>query len=135
MERAVLAGTFTRSSTRSAAVRDCERKLAGAGSGEGPTAFLVNSGNSNAFTGRAGEAAVAALCDAVDAAFSVPEARVLTASTGVIGEPLPWERIAGAMDALRESSGAPWDEAARAIMTTDTFPRARARWWTCPVGR
>ena len=124
MERAAVAGTFTRSSTRSAAVRDCERKLGdGEGPDAGPAAFLVNSGNSNAFTGRAGEAAVAALCDAVDAAVSVPEARVFTASTGVIGEPLPWERIAAALDALREGLGAPWEEAARAIMTTDTFPK------------
>ena len=60
MDEAVVAGTFTRSATRSAPVRDCQRKLAL--SEGGPAAFLVNSGNSNAFTGRVGEE-VAVLVD------------------------------------------------------------------------
>jgi glutamate N-acetyltransferase/amino-acid N-acetyltransferase len=131
-----VAGTFTRSRTRSAPVRDCEEKLAASlGDRDAPAAFLVNSGNSNAFTGRAGEAAVDAIARAASRETGVPAARVFTASTGVIGEPLPWERIAGALPALRENLGASWEEAARAIMTTDTFPRARARPSTCPAGR
>lgn len=122
----VMAGTFTRSSTRSAAVRDCEAKIAAEGSPEG-AAILVNSGNSNAFTGARGVASVGAICQAVAARLGLPEGRVFTASTGVIGEPLPHERILAKVDALAQSldpAGLP--AAARAIMTTDTFPKGAA---------
>ena len=121
-EGTAVAGCFTRSATRSAPVRDCQAKLGGEASGK--AAFLVNSGNSNAFTGAAGERSVAAITEAVAAATGVPEGRVFTASTGVIGEPLPHERIVAALDALaaaQEPSGI--EPAARAIMTTDTFPK------------
>ena len=57
-----VAGVFTRSATRSAPVLDCQSKL---GAGDGAAAILVNSGNSNAFTGKAGTTSVAAICDAV----------------------------------------------------------------------
>jgi len=120
-----LAGAFTRSATRADPVRDCEAKI-GADSPEG-AALLVNAGNANAFTGRAGRAAVAALTGAVAARLELPEARVFTASTGVIGEPLPHDRIAAALDGLAGRLAAPgpdlWQAAARAIMTTDTFPK------------
>jgi len=122
MEEATVAGTFTRSATRSAPVRDGERKLALTEGG--PAAFLVNSGNSNAFTGRAGEDAVQGICAAAATALGVPEERVFTSSTGVIGEPLPWQRIAEAVPGLHgalEAGGI--EAAARAIMTTDTFPK------------
>ena len=119
-----VAGTFTRSATRSAAVLDCEAKIGRddhAGSG---AAILVNSGNSNAFTGAAGAAAVAAISAATAEATGVPAARVFTASTGVIGEPLPWERITAALGGLTAGLAETGIEgAARAIMTTDTFPK------------
>lgn len=122
MEEGTVAGTFTRSATRSAPVRDGERKLAL--SEGGPAAFLVNSGNSNAFTGRAGEDAVQGICAAAAEALGLPADRVFTSSTGVIGEPLPWERIAGTIPALRDAlDPAGIEGAARAIMTTDTFPK------------
>ncbi|PYE84429.1 bifunctional glutamate N-acetyltransferase/amino-acid acetyltransferase ArgJ [Pseudoroseicyclus aestuarii] len=118
-----VAGVFTRSATRSAPVLDCEAKLAAPAS-EGGYAFLVNSGNSNAFTGSAGETAVHGLTAATSAATGVPEANILTASTGVIGEPLPWERIRDALDGLNGSLAPDGIAgAARAIMTTDTFPK------------
>ncbi len=131
-----LAGTFTRSRTRSAPVRDCEAKLGGPS--EGPAAILVNSGNSNAFTGRAGEAAVEALCARAGEALGLSPARVLTSSTGVIGEPLPWERIAEALPGLAASlaPGGPGEleAAARAIMTTDTFPKGASAEVALPGG-
>ncbi len=126
-EGAAIAGTFTRSSTRAAPVLDCEAKLAAhaaAPTEKGGFAFLVNSGNANAFTGRLGEASVAALTAAVAARLAIPPAHVFTASTGVIGEPLPHERIVAVLDDLTESlAPEPWERAARAIMTTDTYPK------------
>lgn len=123
-----VAGAFTRSATRAAPVLDCEAKI-GAESAAG-AAFLVNSGNANAFTGVEGVTAVAAIAQSVAASLGVPEDRVFTASTGVIGEPLPHERITSALASL-SASLAPadqgWEPAARAIMTTDTFPKGAGR--------
>jgi len=118
----VVAGAFTRSSTRSAPVLDCQAKLGY--STEQGAAILVNSGNSNAFTGKAGVVAVEAITAAVATACGVPQMRVFTSSTGVIGEPLPYERITAVLDNLaaiaKEGDIA---AAAKAIMTTDTFPK------------
>ena len=124
---ASIAGVFTRSATRSGPVLACEEKLAALhrdGAGEGGFAILVNSGNANAFTGNAGRAAVDATVAAVAGSLGVPEGHVFTASTGVIGEPLPAERIVAAIGGLRDALSADAAErAARAIMTTDTFPQ------------
>jgi len=124
----VIAGTFTRSATRSAAVLDCQAKIGLKAGTEAGAAILVNSGNSNAFTGARGWASVNALAASVAGKLGVPETRVFTSSTGVIGEPLPHERIEAALDALvagLEPGGI--TDAARAIMTTDTYPKgARA---------
>ncbi len=122
-----VAGVFTRSATRAAPVIDCQAKLAALGrfgAGDGGFLFLVNSGNANAFTGAAGVAAVGALCDRAAEVFGVRPAHVLTASTGVIGEVLPADRIAAALGTLRAglSEGAA-QQAAGAIMTTDTFAK------------
>ena len=117
-----IAGTFTRSATRSANVLDCQEKI-GQDSAAGAV-IIVNSGNSNAFTGRAGDGSVAAICATVAENLDLPETRVFTSSTGVIGERLPHDRItakmadlAGGLDAGKLA------EAAQAIMTTDTFPK------------
>ena len=117
-----MAGVFTRSATRSAAVLDCQKKIAF--QSEAGAAIVVNSGNANAFTGRNGEAAVTAVTSAVANTLDVPEARVFSSSTGVIGEPLPHDRIAAKLDELKgnlDPTGI--ENAARAIMTTDTFPK------------
>ncbi|MBO9465962.1 bifunctional glutamate N-acetyltransferase/amino-acid acetyltransferase ArgJ [Tropicibacter sp. R15_0] len=118
----VMAGVFTRSATRSSNVLDCQAKI-GADSDAG-AAIIVNSGNSNAFTGKAGDGSVAAICQAVAEATGLPEARVFTSSTGVIGERLPHDRITGKVGelvaTLDETALKP---AAEAIMTTDTFPK------------
>ncbi len=117
-----VAGVFTRSATRSAPVLDCQAKLGGAP--DGAAAILVNSGNSNAFTGHYGQSSVAAITAAVAEATGVSSERVFTASTGVIGEPLPHERILAKLDELNGALSAEAIEpAARAIMTTDTFAK------------
>ncbi len=117
-----VAGVFTRSATRAAPVLDCEAKI-GADSTEG-AAFLVNAGNANAFTGRHGVEAVEALTRAAGVATGLPPARVFTSSTGVIGEPLPHDRISVKLQDLAAAlAPGGWQAAARAIMTTDTFPK------------
>ena len=119
-----MAGVFTRSTTRSACVRDCQAKIALKAPAEAGAAIVVNSGNSNAFTGALGEASVQAITTGVAEALGVPASRVFSSSTGVIGEPLPHERILAALPALKEglTEGA-IDMAAQAMMTTDTFPK------------
>ena len=122
-----MAGVFTRSTTRSACVRDCQAKLAMKVTDGSGAAIVVNSGNSNAFTGRVGDEAVAAVTSGVAAALGIPAARVFSSSTGVIGEPLPHDRITAKIPdlaaALREDA---IEMAAHAMMTTDTFPKGAA---------
>ncbi|WP_375253698.1 bifunctional glutamate N-acetyltransferase/amino-acid acetyltransferase ArgJ [Yoonia sp.] len=117
-----VAGVFTRSATRSAPVLDCQAKLGG--DPRGPAAILVNSGNSNAFTGARGTGSVEALTQSVAAQTGVAVERVFTASTGVIGEPLPHDKIAAQVATLHANqSDTGISDAAKAIMTTDTFPK------------
>ncbi len=96
-----VAGVFTRSATRAAPVLDCQEKIGGAS--DGPAAILVNSGNANAFTGHYGQTSVAEVTQAVSTATGVPVERVFTSSTGVIGEPLPHDRIVAQLEALKEA--------------------------------
>jgi glutamate N-acetyltransferase/amino-acid N-acetyltransferase len=118
----VIAGAFTRSATRSAAVLDCQAKLGGGSTAA--AAIIVNSGNSNAFTGKAGITSVEAICAATAQACDVPPERVFTSSTGVIGEPLPHDRITGVLSSLTATATPEGiEEAAQAIMTTDTFAK------------
>ena len=121
-----VAGAFTRSATRAAPVLDCEAKRGGDPS-EG-AAFFVNAGNANAFTGKRGDGSVAAICAAVARAAGVPEARVFTASTGVIGQPLDDAAVTGAIAGLAgDLSPGGLRGAADAILTTDTFPKGASR--------
>lgn len=118
-----MAGVFTRSATRAAPVLDCEEKIALPDDGQG-AAIIVNAGNANAFTGAAGQAAVDAITGAVGQVVGVPQSRVFSSSTGVIGEPLPHERITAVLDDLASGlDPAGLADAARAIMTTDTFAK------------
>ena len=119
-----VAGAFTRSSTRAACVLDCQAKLKGKGNDASGAAILVNSGNANAFTGAAGQASVDQVTGAVADALGVPATRVFSSSTGVIGEPLPHDRIVAKIADLTAALDPGGIEmAARAIMTTDTFPK------------
>ncbi|MFZ7092408.1 bifunctional glutamate N-acetyltransferase/amino-acid acetyltransferase ArgJ [Primorskyibacter sp. 2E233] len=118
----VVAGVFTRSATRSSNVLDCQAKI-GEDSDAG-AAIIVNSGNSNAFTGRAGDGSVKAICDAAAELTGLPANRIFTSSTGVIGERLPHDRIIAKLGVLQDSLDENGIEsAAQAIMTTDTFPK------------
>ncbi len=117
-----IAGVFTKSKTRSACVLDCQSKIGG--SSTDGAAILVNSGNSNAFTGQAGFDSVDRLTAAVADALYLPQTRVFTSSTGVIGEPLPDERISAKLQELQSQIGtASFEDAAKAIMTTDTYAK------------
>lgn len=121
-----VAGTFTKSATRSANVLDCQRKLGG--DVDAGAAFFINSGNSNAFTGRAGEGSVQAICASIAEATGLPQDRIFTSSTGVIGERLPHDKITakvGDLAAELEATGI--NGAAEAIRTTDTFAKGAAR--------
>lgn len=122
-----IAGAFTRSSTRAACVLDCQDKLKGAQDTTAGAAIIVNSGNANAFTGAEGQRGVDAVTGAVAQALGVPARRVFSSSTGVIGEPLPAQKIVGVIGDLQSSLDAGGIAgAARAIMTTDTFPKGAA---------
>ena len=121
-----VAGVFTRSTTRSAPVLDCQAKLEGPQ--EAGAARVANSGNANAFTGNRGAESVAAVAATAAEALGVPPERVFVASTGVIGETLPHGRIVGKLRELAGSlSPGGISAAARAIMTTDTFPKGAWR--------
>ena len=117
-----VAGVFTKSATRAAPVLDCQSKI-GRDSDAG-VAILVNSGNANAFTGKHGVVSVNAITTAVAAGTGIPADRVFTSSTGVIGEPLPHERVIGVINTLTASlKEDALEDAARAIMTTDTYAK------------
>lgn len=117
-----VAGVFTKSSTRAAPVLDCQAKLGS--SPDTGAALLVNSGNANAFTGQFGQTSVHELVEAVSAATGVPMERVFTASTGVIGEPLPHDKIVNKLADLTENLAEDdIESAAAAIMTTDTYAK------------
>jgi glutamate N-acetyltransferase/amino-acid N-acetyltransferase len=116
-----VAGVFTTSKTCSAPVIWCRDKLKG---GEARV-LVVNSGNANAFTGKAGQEGVALIADEAAAAAGCRPREVFMASTGVIGEPLPAEKITKVLASLvAEGAAGNWRAAADAIMTTDTYPKA-----------
>ena len=125
--RTAVAGVFTRSKCPSAPVEWCRAQIKGGRA----CALVVNSGNANAFTGKSGRQACALTAKFAAAALGCKTSEVFLASTGVIGEPLDahaFDRVMArlAADARPERYG----DAAKAIMTTDTFPKlatARAR--------
>lgn len=124
-----VAGTLTRSLTCSAPVILCRDNLA-TGSAR---AVVVNAGNANAFTGKAGDTTVKATVDEAARIAGCAPTEVYIASTGVIGIPLAADAIASKLDGMTAgltTDAAAWEAAARAIMTTDTFAKgatAKAR--------
>ena len=119
----VVAGLFTKSMTRSAPVIDCQNKIGMKIKNNG-AAIIINAGNANAFTGRQGEIAVHEIITALSKRDEVTVERIFSSSTGVIGEPLAYEKIINVLDYLVDSvHEAKIEDAARAIMTTDTFPK------------
>lgn len=123
-EGTVAAGVFTRSKAPSAPVDWCRDALAHGTA----RACVVNAGNANAFTGSKGVQAVQATASATAALMQCAPHEVMLASTGVIGEPLPHAILTAALPGLHAALDAvSWEMAARAIMTTDTFPKAATR--------
>jgi glutamate N-acetyltransferase/amino-acid N-acetyltransferase len=123
------AGVFTSSKCPGAPVDWCRAALK---SGRA-RAVVVNAGNANVFTGKAGRDTCAATAAAAAKLVDCPARQVFLASTGVIGEVLPSERLVAALPALHASlSEDGWEAAARGIMTTDTFPKAATR--TAQIG-
>ena len=115
-----VAGVLTTSKTASAPVDWCRERLAHGMA----RALVVNSGNANAFTGKRGREAVKLTAEAAAAAVDCLEADVYIASTGVIGEPLDARKIAVLLGDLADKARTnAFEDAARAIMTTDTFPK------------
>ncbi len=120
----VVAGVFTRSATPSAAVK-WDQSIISHGKGR---ALVVNSGNANAWTGKAGAEAVQQTVRTTAKIVGCPMSQVFVSSTGVIGELLDHQKIMRKLPSLhKRASPKRWSEAARAIMTTDTFPKGASR--------
>ncbi len=116
-----VAGVFTRSLTASAPVELCRANL----SGGSARALIVNAGNANAFTGKAGLTSVKRTVTGVAKAVGCDPTEVFVASTGVIGEPLEAGKITDVLGSLSAGLKADaWQDGAGAIMTTDTFAKA-----------
>ena len=123
-EGTTVAGVFTKNLCPGAPVTYCREVLQG-GLARG---LVVNAGNANVFNGIAGIRAVEATAAAAAKALNVAPETIFLASTGVIGEPLPAQKIVAVMDRLKaDLQPGGMAEAARAIMTTDTFPKAATR--------
>lgn len=120
-EGSTVAGVFTKNRFCAAPVHLCREHLT---SGEAIRAIVVNTGNANAGTGEEGRQRATRVCDAVAAELGCTRQQVLPFSTGVILEPLPYEKI---IAALPERKTADWAQAAEAIMTTDVLPKATSR--------
>jgi len=119
-EGSAVAGVFTRSLTAGAPVDWCRVNLPGGQA----RAIIVNSGNANVFTGRAGRQTVEETAAAAARHLGCAPSEIFLSSTGVIGEPLAAEKIVAALpEALDGAAAARWQDAAEAIMTTDTFAK------------
>jgi len=124
-----VAGVFTRSRCPSAPVEWCRDILPG-GTARG---LVVNSGNANAFVGRRGDRTVGLTAAAAAELLLARPEEIFVASTGVIGQVLPEDAIPQRLPALARSlSATGWEDAARAIMTTDTFAKGASR--TATIG-
>ena len=119
-EGTAVAGVFTRSKCPSAPVDFCRDNLAGGKA----RILVVNSGNANAFTGRRGRETTTLTGKAAAEAAGCTPAEVFQASTGVIGEPLDASRFSHLLAGMvKDAKAELWTDAAKAIMTTDTYPK------------
>jgi glutamate N-acetyltransferase/amino-acid N-acetyltransferase len=124
-----VAGVFTRNKCPGAPIDWCRAALKGGKA----RALVVTAGNSNVFTGKAGRETCAATAKAMAGLAGCKPNEVFLASTGVIGEKLPTEKLTAALPSVHGALGDDlWAHAARAIMTTDTFPKGATR--TAQIG-
>ncbi|RIK98286.1 MAG: bifunctional ornithine acetyltransferase/N-acetylglutamate synthase [Proteobacteria bacterium] len=131
-----VAGVFTTSKCASAPVEWCRARLKGGKSSKTglARALVVNSGNANAFTGKSGRAATMLTAKLAAKAAGCKADEVFLASTGVIGEPLDATKFDGVLERLaHDAAPGRWHDAAKAIMTTDTFPKVATA--TATIGR
>jgi glutamate N-acetyltransferase/amino-acid N-acetyltransferase len=127
-EGAQVSGVFTLNRFCAAPVTVCREHLAASQGGKGIRALVVNTGNANAGTGAEGMANCRATCDALARELGVESAQVLPFSTGVIMEQLPMDRLLAGLPNVTAAIGKhAWLDAAQAIMTTDTQPKAASR--------
>ena len=122
-EGTTVGGVLTRSLTASAPVESCRAHLK-SGSGR---VLVVNAGNANTFTGRRGVADVVATCESAAKVFGCKPNEVFVSSTGTIGVPLPVDKITEALPLIPAKLNSDWLDAAKATMTTDTFPKLATR--------
>ena len=114
-----IAEVFTQSKTRSITLDWNEKNLK-----KGKVkAIIINSGNANTFTGDAGLKAMHKLVNFISQKFDILSSKIFVASTGVIGEPFPFKKIINAVSKFDKAKKSNWLNAAKAIMTTDTFPK------------
>ncbi|MDR5694679.1 MAG: bifunctional glutamate N-acetyltransferase/amino-acid acetyltransferase ArgJ [Armatimonadota bacterium] len=118
---AAAAGVFTRNQVKAAPVQLSRQRVPGYAQ-----AIVINSGNANACTGLQGLADAEEMARLVAESLGISPEHVLVASTGVIGVPLPMERIRKGIEVITQALGPNGEEAARAIMTTDSFPKMAA---------
>jgi glutamate N-acetyltransferase/amino-acid N-acetyltransferase len=124
-----VAGVFTSNKCPGAPIDWCRGALKGGRA----RMVVVNAGNANVFTGKAGREACAATAAAAAKLAACPARQIFVASTGVIGEIMPHEKLIAALPGLHDDlSEDAWEAAARGIMTTDTFPKATTR--TAQIG-
>ena len=120
-----VAGVFTKSQTAAAPIDWCRLAL---DNGNGKArALVVNSGNANAFNGAAGVASVERTAARAASIIGCAQEHVLIASTGVIGQALPDNKITAALAGMYENLGSDWPAVADAICTTDTYPKGSFR--------
>ena len=117
-QKSFIAEVFTKSSLRSATLDWNSKAL----KGKEVQAIIVNAGNANTFTGRQGERAIEEVVKTIASQFKISKKKIFVASTGVIGEPFPTQKVIKAIKE-KNSPSKNWIDAARSIMTTDTFPK------------
>ena len=119
-----IAGVFTQNSMPGAPVDWSKQALATPRPASAPLSLIVNAGNANVFTGTLGRTACETVAETTGQVFGCPPDTVFQASTGVIGQPLNGEKIATAIhEWAQDLAPNGWNRAAKAIMTTDTFPK------------
>ena len=125
-KEANIAGVFTKSLASSASVNQCKNNIK---SSKLPSvrAIIVNSGNANAFTGKAGDDTVSKVSNYLSKKLICDTDQIYTASTGVIGEQLNSKIIINGINKMKPSETPDWLKAANAIRTTDTFPKIISR--------
>ena len=115
------AGVFTKSTTASEAVKWCQKIII---KNNDIRAIIVNAGNANVFTGKLGKSAINKIISKLSSCLTIFKNQILIAQTGVIGEPLKTHKIVDAISNLTDNLHSNnWESAAKAIMTTDTYPK------------